>query len=182
MTALPKRWSIFLDKQPSILTDLATIKRIAGEKENENDAFREFLRHRDSSVIDKMVHALNDAITPQIDCTRCGNCCKSLMINVTAEEAIGLAAHLNMDMTGLKEKYLEVSPGGKIVINTIPCHFLQNTKCGIYEHRFEGCREFPHLDKANFTHRLFGTLMYYGTCPIIFNVVEQLKEKTGFRE
>ena len=68
-----------------------------------------------------------------------------------------------------------------MVISSIPCHFLQGTKCSIYEKRFEGCREFPHLDRANFTQRLFGTMMYYGTCPIIFNVIELLKEELEFK-
>lgn len=159
-----------------------TIKQLAAEKENENDAFRFYLKQQDSDAIDKKVHQLNAVITPQIDCTACGNCCKSLMINVTADEAANLAAHLQLPLETIKEKYLEVSPGGKMVISSIPCHFLSGTKCSIYEHRFEGCREFPHLDRDNFTQRLFGTMMYYGTCPIIFNVVEALKETTGFNK
>jgi len=36
------------------------------------------------------------------------------------------------------------------------------------------------LHKDNFTDRLFGTLMYYAMCPIIFNVVEELKMQSGF--
>jgi hypothetical protein len=52
----------------------------------------------------------------------------------------------------------------------------------VYEHRFSECREFPRLDRKNFKDRLFGTLIHYAMCPIIFNVVEELKIKTGFKE
>ena len=129
-----------------------------------------------------LVHTINNEVTPQIDCTQCGNCCKSLMINVTTEEAVALAAHLDISVPVLKEKYIEESQGGQMVINTIPCHFLSGTKCTVYENRFTGCRDFPHLHKNNFTSRLFGTLMNYAACPIIFNVVEELKIKTGFKD
>jgi len=127
-----------------------------------------------------MVHEINDEVTLKIDCTQCGNCCKSLMINVTHEEADLLATHLKAPVKEITEKYIEVSEQGQMIINTIPCHFLGGTSCTIYEHRFNECREFPHLHKDNFTARLFGTFMYYAICPIIFNVVEKLKQKLDF--
>jgi uncharacterized protein len=163
-----------------LVTDLDEIKNLSAERETENDAFRVFLKSSDGKVIDTIVHKLNDNITPQIDCTACGNCCKSLMINVTKQEADNLAAHLQTTVQNLKEKYIEESSEGQMVVNKIPCHFLAGTKCSIYEHRFEGCREFPHLDRDNFTNRLFGIMMYYSVCPIIFNVVEALKIQLRF--
>lgn len=164
-----------------LTTDLLVIKEIAAAKENENDAFRSFIKNRDDKETDTIVHALNDIITPQIDCTKCGNCCRSLMINITAPEAEDLATHLNMELPALKEKYIEESQQGQMIMNTIPCHFLSGTRCSIYEHRFNECREFPHLHKDNFSSRLFGLLVHYASCPIIFNVVEALKTRTGFR-
>lgn len=161
-------------------TDLKKIKAIALQKAAENDLFRIFLKQQDSNQIDQMVHHLNDTITSEIDCTQCGNCCKSLMINVTREEAVALAAQLQISLTAVKDKYLEESEQGQLIINAIPCHFLKGTSCSIYKHRFTECREFPHLHKANFTGRLFGTFMYYEMCPIIFNVVEKLKIELDF--
>jgi Fe-S-cluster containining protein len=163
-----------------LVTDLKKIKSIAAEKEVENDRFKIFLKQRDAVAIDTIVHQLNETITPQIDCTQCGNCCKSLMINVTITETDSLAAKLNMSLQDVKEKYIEESEQGQLIMNTIPCHFLAGTSCSIYENRFNECREFPHLHKPNFTGRLFGTLMHYEMCPIIFNVVEQLKEAVSF--
>lgn len=131
-------------------------------------------------AIDAMVFELNAAISQKIDCTTCGNCCKSFMINVAEDEANKLAGHLQVSVGELKAKYIEEGSAGLMIINKIPCHFLEGTKCSIYEYRFSGCREFPHLDRPGFTDRLFGIFMYYGMCPIIFNVVEELKQKTGF--
>jgi len=161
-------------------TNLTTILALAAERENENDDFRSFLKKQDSKKIDQLVHVINADITPKIDCTECGNCCKTLMINITSEESERLATHLKMTVPDLKSKYIEESLQGKMITNTIPCHFLGGTKCTIYEERFTECRDFPHLHKDNFTDRLFGTLMYYAMCPIIFNVVEELKMQSGF--
>ena len=161
-------------------TNLTTILALAAQRENENDDFRSFLKKQNTEDIDRLVHAINDEITPKIDCTECGNCCKTLMINITTEESERLATHLEMTIPDLKSRYIEESLQGKMIMNTIPCHFLGGTKCTIYEKRFTECRDFPHLHKNNFTDRLFGTLMYYAMCPIIYNVVERLKIETGF--
>ena len=165
-----------------LLTDLKQIEQIADENETENDRFRIHLKQQDSEQIDVIVHQLNEQVTQQVDCTLCGNCCKSLMINVTSEEASSLAVHLQISVDDAKEKYIEESDQGQLIINTIPCHFLSGTTCSIYQHRFMECREFPHLHKPHFTRRLFGTMMHYGICPIIFNVVEHLKVELGFRD
>ena len=163
-----------------LVTDLSKIKQIAEEKQAENDLFRDFLKQQDDEAIDSMVHALSETITSQIDCTQCGNCCKSLMINITKEETIQLSNHLQISETQLIDQYIEQSEQGQMIINTIPCHFLKGTSCSIYEHRFTECREFPHLHKPHFTGRLFGTMQYYEICPIIFNVVEKLKEALDY--
>ncbi len=161
-------------------TSLSSIQQLATEKEAENNNFVSFLKQQDANAIDKEVHALNQAIEPHIDCTACGNCCKSLMINVTEQEADRIAAKLNFNRTDFDEQFLEKGSSGLMVINTIPCHFLAENKCTVYEDRFGGCREFPALHLPHFTQRLFTVMMHYDRCPIIFNVMEELKVKTGF--
>ncbi|UEG49568.1 YkgJ family cysteine cluster protein [Ferruginibacter lapsinanis] len=161
-------------------TNLASIAEVAIAKEKENEDFKDFLQSKDAAAIDEIVHRLNTEISPKIDCTTCGNCCRSLMINVSDAEADNLANHLQISTADLKATYIEKGAGGLMIINQIPCHFLEGTKCSIYEHRFAGCRAFPHLDLPKFTSRLFSTFMYYSMCPIIFNVVETLKTETGF--
>jgi Fe-S-cluster containining protein len=162
------------------VTNLSTISLLADQRQDENEAFRHFLKRGDSDMIDASVMRLNTIISAQIDCTQCGNCCKSLMINVTATEAESLANHLHISSESLKKKYLEESMGGEMIISSIPCHFLDEKKCSIYQNRFEGCRDFPHLDKPGFTRRLFSIIMNYAVCPIIFNVIEALKEEIEF--
>lgn len=162
-------------------TSLLEIEQQTIGKAEENQRFTDFLKAQDSERIDQQVQTLNAEIEPQIDCTNCGNCCKSLMINVTNEEANRVANSLQISRTKFDEQYLEKGGYGLMVINTIPCHFLNENKCTVYEDRFAGCREFPALHLPGFTQRLFTVMMHYQRCPIIYNVVEALKEKTGFQ-
>jgi hypothetical protein len=161
--------------------NLETIAAIAAEKEIENQQFVLYLKSKDGQEIDALVLELNDIISAKIDCTQCGNCCKSLMINVSQSEADNLSAHLHQSRNEFDKQYVEKGNNGMMIINTIPCLFLHENKCTVYEHRFAGCREFPGLHLPHFTKRLFTIFMHYERCPIIFNVVEELKTITNFK-
>lgn len=163
-----------------ILTDLSIIAANAAQREEENEHFVSFVHHLDGRTLDAIVHQLNDEISAQIDCTQCGNCCGTLMINVTPKEVEGLADFMDLAVHEVKERYIEESLAGNCIINTIPCSFLKDKKCTIYAGRFLECREFPHLHKDGFKERLLGTLLHYGSCPIIYNVVEAVKQASSF--
>lgn len=162
-----------------LLTDLSAIALLASEKELEHEALRAHLREFGPDI-DEIVIGLNKTVSAKIDCTLCGNCCRSLIIHVLPDEAERLAKRLEKSTEEIYTSYLEKGHGGEAVISRIPCHFLDGDKCSIYEDRFEDCRSFPHLDKPGFSRRIFSTLQYYGRCPIVFNVVEALKTRTGF--
>jgi Fe-S-cluster containining protein len=139
------------------------------------------VKERNSEQIDEIVFQLNETISAQIDCTACGNCCKSLMVLINDEEADNLSKHLQQTRESFDEQYLEKGSNGLMIMNKMPCHFLSDNKCTVYEYRFEGCKEFPALHLPNFKKRLFTTFMHYERCPIIFNVVERLKDEMSFK-
>ena len=161
-------------------TDLEYIRHFANAKEAENDRFKEIIRNTESLSIDELVKELDAMVSPTISCTDCGNCCKSLMVCLNETEADALSAHLQQSREEFDTKYLEKGSNGMMIMNQMPCHFLSENKCTIYEYRFEGCREFPALHLPDFKERLFTTFMHYDRCPIIFNVVEQIKDRIGF--
>lgn len=123
---------------------------------------------------------LDRNISPRINCTECGNCCKSLMVLIDNGEADRLSTHLGQSREVFDNEYLEKGSNGLMIMNRMPCPFLVERKCSIYEYRFEGCKEFPALHLPHFTRRLFTTFMHYERCPIIFNVVEKLKDELSF--
>jgi len=147
----------------------------------ENDHFQSYLRQLDSQELDKAVFELSETISPRINCTDCGNCCKSLMVNIEEAEADHLAQHLGKSRQDFDAAYISKGESGRMVINSIPCHFLVENSCAVYEHRFAGCREFPAFHVPEFNKRLFTTYMHYDRCPIIFNVMENLKLSVQFK-
>ena len=161
-------------------TNLQTIAQKSITDVLENERFIHHLKQLNEAEIDAAVYELDIIISPQIDCTKCGNCCKTLMINVEAHESNIAAHHLKISKAAFEDAYIEKSLGGRMVISKIPCHFLEDNKCSIYLSRFAGCREFPALHLPHIQKRLFTIFMHYGRCPIIFNVMEELKVSVGF--
>jgi hypothetical protein len=121
---------------PGLKTDLDFIDKMASEKEEENDHFLRSIKPLDNNALDALAHQVYDRVNAGIDCTACGNCCKSLVINVTQEEVGTLAEQLHLSQQETRDRYIEESQQGNCFINTIPCHFLADNKCTIYEHRF----------------------------------------------
>lgn len=157
-------------------TDLAVIARHSATNESANELLKERLLRIDSEVLDNTVYSLYEALSPQIDCTACGNCCRSLLINVEKEDARVLAGYLDISIDQFRKTYVEESSSGELsVMNKIPCHFLKDNMCTVYAARPAECREFPGLHRPGFNQRLFATFMHYGRCPIIYNVIEGLR-------
>ena len=88
----------------NMVTSLTEIEILAAQKETENQSFQQFLKQEDGETVDKIVHQLDKVIAQQIDCTTCGNCCKTLMINVTNEEADVLSGHLKLTREDFDKK------------------------------------------------------------------------------
>ncbi len=162
---------------------LEKIAEIEKTLEAENLRFISFIRSfEDQALMDKKVQELNAIIEPQIDCLKCGNCCKTLMINVTKEECILVAKVLTMTVDEFKQTHIETSAEETyMVMNKMPCSFLQRDNCcSIYQNRFNECREFPQLKNPNFKSRTFSTMMHFGRCPIVYNVIQGLKKELTF--
>jgi Fe-S-cluster containining protein len=179
---LPFR-SYFYKIQPpihDIITDLALISAKSMELSGENDRFSVFLKNNDVEGLDEKVHTLNLQISQSVDCQQCGNCCKTLMIVVTDEEANSVSKVFELDREQFDTHYLEKGNNGLMILNAMPCHFLKENSCTIYSNRFEGCKEFPALHLPGFQKRIFTHFMHYDRCPIIYNVIEHLKIELNF--
>ncbi len=165
---------------PYLELDLKKIERLGKIREYENVRFRSFLKGFDDKKIDPIVHRLNEEISAQIDCTECGNCCKVLRSRIAEHDIERLAGGLGISRSQVIERYLELYDN-ELYIEQIPCPFLKDNKCTVYEYRPDDCRSYPHLHKPHFISRLWSVIDNYSICPIVFNVVERLKDELGFR-
>ncbi len=162
----------------SLEKNLNNIQRIAKQKEDENWKFRAFLKGIDLSdeQIDALVHKLNEEVSRQIDCLECGNCCRKQSPLLLKKDINRLAKYLNKNQAELIAEYLVVdNKEHGYSFNRKSCPFLRGNTCMVYVKRPEDCRSYPHLHKKDFNHRTMQAVFNYEYCPIVFNVVEQLK-------
>jgi Fe-S-cluster containining protein len=165
-----------MDKNYKIELDLNKIEQLGKLRENENIRFRSFLKGLDHEKIDRIVHRLNIEISNQIDCTKCGNCCKKLKPSINKDDLDRLSTCLKLPIHLVKEKYIEKDNlDGEEGFKNLPCSFLKDNKCTIYADRPDTCRSYPHLHKKDIISRLWGIIDNYSICPIVFNVFELLK-------
>ncbi len=164
-----------------MITDLNEIKRLGEERENENLRFRAFLKRQVGRKIDKIVHKLNKIYNIKIDCTQCGNCCIDLSPNVMDDEIHAICDKVELPVSSFLRDFTDMSDWGVRTLKKGACSFLIQKKCTIYEVRPQTCRDFPHLHKPGFISRTYGAIASYSVCPIVFNVMEDLKDKLKFK-
>ncbi|MFQ3597242.1 MAG: YkgJ family cysteine cluster protein [Chloroherpetonaceae bacterium] len=162
-----------------LLLDLSRIKAQAKEKESENNAFAKFLRQFPSSTLDPLIESLSDAIEPDIDCKACANCCKGLYAAAHEDELLALAQAKGMSIDGFKETFVKPYKEA-YYFRTKPCPMLRENLCIAYDARPVCCRTFPNLKGEHFKYRFQSVMEKYPICPIVFNVVEVLKEALSF--
>jgi Fe-S-cluster containining protein len=133
----------------------------------------------DGRKIDLIVHSLHKEVIAQVDCLLCGNCCSCLSPEVNDNDLKTLAGREDM----LPEEYLSVycKEESGIFFKSIPCRYLEGKCCSIYVNRPEQCKKFPYTAEKGFIFRLWGMIENYGMCPVVFNIMERLKDKLGFR-
>lgn len=160
--------------------DLETIQKLAKQREKENWEFRSFLKGSDypSEKIDEIVHGLVQEVSSRIDCTKCGNCCKTVKPVLTTKDIEKFSEGLGITIAQFKEEYLvEDKEEDGFVFKILPCPLLKDTLCSQYAYRPAVCRSFPHLHSKDFVFRLMQAIENYSVCPIVFNVYENLKNE-----
>lgn len=166
----------------SLEKNVDRIKSLSAAAAKENLRFRQFLKQRDSTEVDRIVHRINAEVVNQIDCTECGNCCTILRTAVNEADIVKLSDLAGLPGDVFVQQHTEIDTlENTRMLKATPCIFLKNKKCTIYENRPDDCRSFPHTDDIEFTSRTLMMIENHGICPIVFNVLEQLKRELRFR-
>ncbi|MES2778489.1 MAG: YkgJ family cysteine cluster protein [Bacteroidota bacterium] len=161
-----------------MLTTPAQIAPFLQDKTIDNIFFKKFLRGVASNEVDERIHRLSETVSAQVDCLQCANCCKKLEPGLEANEIETLATLKQQAIELFKQEYVAYD-GEALYLKTKPCMFLNDCSCTIYEHRPAACAGYPHLNQTDMKFRR--TLWEnYSICPIVFNVVEELKVELGF--
>ncbi|HLV36325.1 MAG TPA: YkgJ family cysteine cluster protein [Spirillospora sp.] len=161
----------------NLLTDLNQIQQLAAQRHDEFEVMRYMLQADDDiddAALDALVEQVAAPIIAAIDCTRCANCCRSLDVYLTEEDAQRLADAIHIPLEQVVVRYVdreaarEQGEWGRF--RARPCAFLDDGLCAIYPHRPESCRLYPAFT-PDFRWTLADTIAGAGLCPIIYHVL-----------
>jgi uncharacterized protein len=159
-------------------TDLKKIKRLAATREEEVDAFIEWLKIRlDSSQrLDGRLKDLLDEAMSALDCTKCARCCKEAYVVVDTADIARMAKALGMKRSEFRTEYVGRNEDGDTCLNRRPCPFLKKNMCTIYDSRPDCCREYPQSLAVDSAGNLDNINANYLVCPAVFNALEALRD------
>lgn len=171
------------DNAPHLITDLDTIKARAAQRQDEFEVMRYMLEFREDipdTQIDAIVDAIATPIIDAIDCTQCGNCCRSLDVYLTPQDAQRLADGIHISLDELDSQYLEHDIANKVGewgrFQATPCAFLHGSRCSVYPYRPDTCRDYPFFT-PDFRWMLTDIIDGAGICPIIYNVLDAMVKR-----
>lgn len=161
------------------VVDLRLIEKRAGELHSENLQFSNYLKTLNSESVDQIVQEISQTVAQQIDCMKCANCCRSLVVAPNYLDISQLAQTVGLETNEFKKKYMKRDHEGDMCFKQKPCPFLKSNSdshfCSVYANRPMTCRTYPHLEKGHFISRLGNVLSNLKVCPIAFNTFELLK-------
>lgn len=153
------------------------LEKLAKEKWNENLMFRTFLKaYADEEKLDNDFKELHEKYFKIYDCAKCRNCCKKLGISIDFDE-IDKINLTNEDKSLLEEKY------GKYINKDDECPFLcSNNECKLKNNLPRTCKEYPYTNKPERLQSFFTIIDNTFICPVVFEIVEDLKKKYNFKK
>lgn len=121
----------------------------------------------------------NEKAWKDLDCLECANCCKAMTPTYTNADMKRIAAHMEISVDEMKQRWLKKERGtGDWINKTTPCQFLdlKTNLCSIYEVRPADCAGFPHLHKRRFVDYVHVHKQNVSECPATFRMIETMNE------
>jgi uncharacterized protein len=170
-------------------TDIQRIAALAEQQHDDTAAFAHYIHivwdreNRPDADLDAIVDAIAAEVRAQIDCTACANCCRSIPVGLTYHDIPRLARGVDQPPAAINMLYVDFEAarqrGEWGVFRHSPCAFLDGTLCTVYPHRPAACRDYPAFT-PDFRWQLEPILSGMGVCPIIFHVIQRLKQRLGW--
>ncbi len=159
-------------------SDILSLKNLALNKKKEFKKLLIVLKKQKPGKLDSEFSELHNNEFDEIDCLDCANCCRGLGPRITEKDIDKLASNLRMKAAEFIEKHLLIDEDKDYVFKSMPCPFLMpDNYCSVYEARPKACRDYPHTNQSNIKPNLNQALKNTETCPAVYNIFLNLKEK-----
>lgn len=132
------------------------------------------------SEVNALAAELHDEVFDEIDCLKCGNCCRTTGPLFTQKDIERLAKRFRIRPGEFIEQYLRLDEEGDYVLQSVPCPFLgEDNYCSVYEDRPKACRTYPHTDHKTFHKITDLTAKNTRICPAAYLVVQRMRDRLG---
>ncbi len=161
------------------------VKHKAKIKEDENFAFRTFLKiNADPEELDEQFLKFHNELFADYDCSKCRNCCKMYRGTIPEEDVEKLAGKFQVSKEEFIERFLEYNQSEfSYVTKHCPCDFLgEDMECALGEYKPINCVNYPYTDQPDRLGSLLGIIESAGICPVVYEIVERLKEEHSFKK
>ncbi|OHD15113.1 MAG: hypothetical protein A2Z96_02745 [Spirochaetes bacterium GWB1_48_6] len=138
-----------------------------------------FLSKLNKKNFDHIVADYHDEVFAEIDCLKCGNCCRVLGPRFRDKDVKIIAKEIGTTPGEFVAEYLkaDVDAAG-YDLKTVPCPFLElDNSCNIYKKRPLSCEEFPYTQDHNIQRHLVRLAHNTLICPGAFLIVEKIMEE-----
>lgn len=125
---------------------------------------------------DHIVHDYHNEIFSQIDCTKCGHCCRSYGPVFRNTDVKHICKELGTSEKEFTAKYLQPdSEGVGFELQKLPCP-LQNedNSCSVYDVKPLSCSSFPHTLGRSIQRKLAGLAHDSLHCPAAYLICEKI--------
>ena len=155
------------------------LKELTDKKWPETALFIKKLKKKKLKKLDAVVHELHDEAFSEFDCLHCANCCKTIGPRLVEKDIDRLAKHFKIKPAAFIEQCIKTDDDGDFVFNSHPCpFFFFYNYCMVYESRPKACHDYPHTDRNHFHKILDLSHKNCETCPVVFEIFEELKKIT----
>jgi uncharacterized protein len=149
---------------------------------NEEESFyflKKLKGYGNQDKVDSRAKEAHEHFFSRIDCTKCANCCKTLRAEFSKADVKRIADFKNVKPKDIIDQYLDINEenASAYMSKTVSCTFLEDNKCSIYEVRPKNCKDYPNTQKKDFSSRSYSHSANTVTCPAVFHIVEQMKER-----
>lgn len=152
------------------------------EKSHERNEFikrqMKYLGKFSNKNFDHVVADFHDEVFAEIDCLKCGNCCRTIGPKMSGPEikrackAVGL-----VEKNFIKESLIRDEELGWLVA-VMPCPFLQeDNTCSIYGTRPRDCDDFPYTRERSVQKSLGRLAFNTEFCPAAYLIAEKIIER-----